>query len=56
MPKTFKQFRDDDWDGNEWGNDDEDRRHKDRKLQDRRDQRRKKAGEKLSKFDERDDE
>ncbi len=53
MPKTFKKFREE-WD-DEWGDDDDDRRYKDRKLKDRRDQRRKKAGEKFSKFDEKDE-
>jgi hypothetical protein len=55
MPKTFKQFRDDDWDGNEWESDDGDRRSKDLKLQSRRDQRKKKVGEKYSAFDEREE-
>lgn len=55
MPKTFKQFRDDEWDGDEWGSDDDDRRRKDWKLQSRRDQRKKKAGERYSALDERDD-
>lgn len=50
MPKTFKEFRND-WD-DEWGdNGDDDRRRKDQKLKHRRDERRKKAGEKFSKFD-----
>lgn len=52
MPKTFKEFRND-WD--DWSDDDDDRRRKDQKLKHRRDERRKKAGEKFSRF-EKDDE
>lgn len=60
MPKTFKQFRVDEfrvdeWNGDEWGSDDDDRRRKDWKLQSRRDQRKKKAGERYSALDDRDD-
>lgn len=54
MTKSFKKFREE-WD-DEWGDNDEDRRGKDWKLRDRRDQRKKKTSERLSRFDERDDE
>lgn len=53
MTKTFKKFReswDDDW------SDEDDRRSKDQKMRDRRENRRKKTNEKLSRFDESDDE
>lgn len=53
MPKTFKKFREE-W-SDEWGNDD-DFRQKDEKLRERRDKKRKKTNDKLSKFDNKDDE
>lgn len=53
MTKTFKKFREE-WD-DEWGNDDDYRRDKDRKLRDRRDNRRKKTSEKLSRFEDQDE-
>lgn len=52
MAKSFKEFRkqwDDEWD------DDNDMKYKDKKLQSRRDQRKRKAGERNSILDERDD-
>jgi hypothetical protein len=51
MTKSFKKFREE-WD-DEWGNDDYE---KDRKLRERRDNRRKKTNEKLSRFEDRDEE
>ncbi len=54
MTKSFKKFREE-WD-DEWGSDDSDSRGKDRKLRERRDNRRKKTSEKLSRFEDREDE
>lgn len=54
MAKSFKKFREE-WD-DDWSDDDNDTRSKDWKLQARRDQRRKKTSEKLSRFENMDDE
>lgn len=54
MTKSFKKFREE-WD-DEWGDSDDDSRGKDRKLRERRDIRRKKTHEKLSRFEDREEE
>ena len=54
MTKSFKRFREE-WD-NEWGDEDDDSIGKDQKLRERRDNRRKKTSEKLSRFEDREDE
>lgn len=52
MAKSFKKFREDEWDGNEWDNDDYEDRKKDRKMKNRRQERLQKVEEKLAVFDE----
>ena len=54
MTKSFKKFREE-WD-DEWGSEDDTSYGKDRKLRERRDNRRKKTSEKLSRFEDREEE
>lgn len=53
MAKSFREFRKDNFQEDEWGDDDFERR-KDRKLKHRREERKKKVMQKYSAFDEKD--
>lgn len=56
MAKTFKKFREDYWDDDEWG-DNEDRqvKNKNKRLQSRRDRRKQKVNEKFASIEDGDE-
>jgi len=50
MAKSFKKFRENDWDDDEWGSDDYRQTRKEQKMEKRRRQRRTKYDERAERF------